>query len=54
MIQYKGYEYEFEKGEFSAFLGEYTNDMFMLYENDGFIDSFDTEKELIEWVDSIV
>jgi len=52
MKELNGYKYQFEKGEYCEFIGESTKDMFCLYDGNEFIDSFETEDELIKWVNS--
>tara|TARA_R110000737_G_scaffold16596_1_gene33842 strand:- start:119 stop:304 length:186 start_codon:yes stop_codon:yes gene_type:complete len=46
----KDYMYRFEEGEYCSLIGEHTLSMFMLYQGNVFIDSFDTEKELLDWL----
>ena len=46
----KGYMYRFEEGEYCPLIGEHTLSMFMLYQGNDFIDSFETEKELLDWI----
>jgi len=44
------YMYRFEKGEYCDFIDATTKDMWCLYQGNDFIDSFDTESELLNWI----